>query len=126
MHSVGDLKKRLEQFKILGRVLDEDEEGLIAGTILLSYHHWASDDLTPSVILTSYLALRLKRCVVPSISRECLTLKNIYPTILLASGRSVNLLLAIVCRIHRGLRASTSILLEGITQVLGLKCHMPI
>lgn len=52
---VEELKRCLEQYKILERVLNKDEEGLATSTVLLSYHHWASVDLMPSAILASYL-----------------------------------------------------------------------
>lgn len=54
--SVGELKKRLEQFKVFKRVLDE-EEGITVGTIRLSYHYWANIDLMSGAVLASYLAL---------------------------------------------------------------------
>lgn len=57
------------------------------------------------MIFASYLDLWLKRCVDPSMSRECLTSKNLYHAIWLASGWSIGLLLATVCRILGGLRA---------------------
>lgn len=86
-------------------MLDEEEEGYAIGTVLLSYHHLASIDLTSSVVLVSCLVLWLKRSIVPSASKMCLTLKDLYLAILLASRQSSSLLLAIVCRIHRESRA---------------------
>lgn len=43
--SVDELQEWLEQHKILERVLSEDVDGLTTGTVLLSYHYWASIDL---------------------------------------------------------------------------------
>lgn len=103
--SIGKLKKCLEEFDALGRILDENEEGLTAYTVLLSYHYWVSIGLMPGAILASYLDLWLKRCVVPSTPRKCLTLKDLHPAILLASERSFGLLLTMICRIHEKLRA---------------------
>lgn len=71
--SVGELKKCLEEFDVLERILDEYEEGLTVCTVLLAYYHWASVGLIPGAVLASNLALLLKRCIVPSIPRKCLT-----------------------------------------------------
>lgn len=90
----------MEQFKVLERVIDEEED-LAASIVLLSYHHWAKVDLTHVVILASFLALWLKRCIVPSVLGECLTLKDFYPAISLASRRSLGLLPAMIYRITR-------------------------
>lgn len=43
--SVDELQEWLEHHKILERVLSEDVDGLTTGTVLLSYHYWASIDL---------------------------------------------------------------------------------
>lgn len=68
---VKELKKHLEQFTIPKRVLDEDEDGFLAGIVRLSYHHWVSIGLTLSAVLVNYLALWLKRYAIASMPREC-------------------------------------------------------
>lgn len=42
--------------------------------------------------------------IVPSVSRECLILKDLCPAVLLASGQSSSLLPSMFYRFHRGLR----------------------
>lgn len=54
---VNEFKERLEHHRVLERMLSEDKDGLIVDTMLLSYHHWTSVDLTPRVVLASYLEL---------------------------------------------------------------------
>lgn len=85
MLSVGELKRHLEQHKILERLMDENKQDLVANTVLQSFHHLTGVDLMPGMILASYLALWLKRCMVPSALRKCLTLKILYLAVLLAS-----------------------------------------
>lgn len=97
---VQELKNDLEQFVIPKRLHDKDEKGFIIGTVLLSYHHYACFGLMLGIVLASYLALWLKKYVIPYAPRECSTLKDLYPTVLLTSGRSLGFLLGMICRIH--------------------------
>jgi len=49
----------------------------------------------------------LKRCVVPTLSHEEIITDVVYPVVLLAHGKSIALLQAMVAGIHSGLRALT-------------------
>ena len=49
--------------------------------------------------------LWLKQCVVPTLSHEVIVADVVYPTIFLAHGKSISLLLAMVAGIQSGLRA---------------------
>lgn len=49
------------------------------------------ESLTLGAVLASYLALWIKRCIVPSVLREYLSLKDLYPAILLASKKILRL-----------------------------------
>ena len=51
--------------------------------------------------------LWLKRCVVSTLSHEVIVADVVYPAVLLAYGRSIALLPAMVARIQSGLRALT-------------------
>ena len=49
--------------------------------------------------------LWLKRCVVPTLPHEVIVADVVYPTVLLAYGKSIALLPAMVAGIQSGLRA---------------------
>jgi len=58
-------------------------------------------------LLVGFLMLWLKRCVVPTLPHEVIIANMVYPAVLLAHGKSISLLLAMVVRIQSGLRALT-------------------
>lgn len=107
-------------------MLDEVEVCFTIGTVLLSCHHWVGISLMHGIVLASYLVIWLKRCILPSVLREYLSLKYLYTAILLASGCSLGLLSAMTYRIHRGLRAFSLHFIESRSRTLKLRCHMPI
>lgn len=74
------------------------------GTMLLSYHSWAARDLSPTTVLSTYITLWLKRCIVPSLPREGILVRVLYPAIQLVCGFPLGLLLAMICRLQHGLR----------------------
>ena len=56
--------------------------------------------------------LWLKRCVVPTLPYEVIVADVVYPVVLLAHGKSISLLLALVASIQSGLRALTKSLCQ--------------
>ena len=56
-------------------------------------------------MLVGFLLLWLKQCVVPTLPHEVIVTNMVYPAVLLAYGKSVALLLAMVAKIQSGLCA---------------------
>ena len=81
-----------------------DEDTFKAGTIFESFHHQAGVPLSGTALLAGFLMLWLKRCVVPSLPHEVLTVDVIYPAVLLAHGHLIGLLPAMVACLQGGLR----------------------
>ena len=112
-HSQGDL------------ILEEDDGPYEKGDILRSFHHQAHRPTSQKVLLTGFLTVWLKRCVVPSPSSDV-----IHPTVLLLAvrlvhGRSLGLLSAMVCYIQRGLRALTEAFCRPSTMKRGKGTILP-
>ena len=61
--------------------------------------------MSDRALLADFLMLWLKRCVVPTLLHEVIVANVVYPTVLLAHGKSIALLLAMVAGIHSGLQA---------------------
>lgn len=68
--------------------------------------------LSPTTASTAYIALWFKRCVIPSLLRECITIRVLYSAVQLVYGCPLGLLLAMVCRIQHGLRLLTEAFLS--------------
>lgn len=60
--------------------------------------------MSPTAVLAAYIALWLKRCVVPSSPQECITIRVLYPAVQLVYGHSLGLLPAMVCCVQHSLR----------------------
>jgi len=72
-----------------------------------SFHHQAQILISNRALLAGFLMLWLKRCVVPTLPHEVIIADVVYPAVLLAYGRSIALLPAMVAEIQSGLRALT-------------------
>jgi len=70
-----------------------------------SFHHQAKISMSDRAPLAGFLMLWLKRCVVPMLPHEVIIANVVYPAVLLAHGKSIALLRAMVARIQSGLRA---------------------
>lgn len=51
-------------------------------------------------LIVGFLMLWLKRCVIPSLPHDAIAIEVVYSVILLAHGKPLGLLLAIVCKIQ--------------------------
>jgi len=73
--------------------------------IFESFHHQARIPISNRALLAGFLILWLKRCVVPTLPHEVIVPDVVYPAVLLAYGKSIALLPAMVAGIQSGLRA---------------------
>ncbi|XP_020272747.1 uncharacterized protein LOC109847926 [Asparagus officinalis] len=80
------------------------EDGFLHGTKFRSYLWQAGVPISPTALLAGFLALWLKRCVVPHQSADAMPMEVLYPAVQLATGRKLSLLPAMVADIHSGLR----------------------
>ena len=69
-----------------------------------SFYHQAKVSMSDQTLLAGCLMLWLKRYVVPTLLHEVIVADVMYPTILLAHGKSIALLLTMVAGIQSGLR----------------------
>ncbi|XP_020250925.1 uncharacterized protein LOC109828310 [Asparagus officinalis] len=76
-----------------------------AGTKFRSFLCRAQKSIKPRSLLAGYLALWLKKCVVPHQCSDALPLEVLFPAVQLAHGRELSLLPAMVASIHCGLRS---------------------
>jgi len=81
--------------------------------IFESFHHQAQIHISDRALLASFLMLWLKRCVVPTLPHEVIVANVVYPAVLLAYGKSIALLPAMVAGIQSGLR----VLIKSLCQV---------
>ena len=71
------------------------------------HHYQAKVPMSDRALLAGFLMLWLKRCVVPALPHEVIISGVVYPAVLLAHGKSIVLLPAMVAGIQSGLRALT-------------------
>ncbi|XP_020262898.1 uncharacterized protein LOC109838879 [Asparagus officinalis] len=76
-----------------------------AGTKFRSFLCRAQKSIEPRSLLAGYLALWLKKCVVPYQSSDALPLEVLFPAVQLAYGKELSLLPAMVASILCGLRS---------------------
>lgn len=93
------LKGELDKF-----TSDSMEGGFPTGSHFHSYFHQAKAPLSEKALLAGFFMLRLKRCVVPTLPHEALSLEVVYPAVLLAHGQPLSLLTAMVSCMQSGLR----------------------
>jgi len=78
---------------------ESNEDTFKPDTVLESFHHQARVPISDRALLAGFLMLWLKRCVVPTLSHEVIVADVVYPAVLLAYGRSIALLPAMVAGI---------------------------
>jgi len=92
---------------------ESNEDTFKSDTVFESFHHQAKTPISDQALLAGFLTLWLKRCVVPMLSYEAIVTDMVCPTVLLAHGKSISLLQAMVADIQSGLRA----LIKSLCQV---------
>ena len=95
---------------------ESNEDTFKPDTVFESFHHQARVPISDRALLAGFLMLWLKRCVVPTLPREVIITDVVYPAVLLAYGKSIAHLPAMVAGIQSGLRA----LVKSLCQVEGL------
>jgi len=88
-------------------VIEKDDDIYEKGNILMSFHHQVRQPMSQKALLAEFLSVWLKRCVVSSPSSDVVLPTVLLPAVRLVHGRSLGLLLAMVCIIQRGFRALT-------------------
>jgi len=83
---------------------ESNEDTFKSVTVFESFHHQAKVSMSDRALLVGFLMLWLKRCVVSTLSREVIVANMVYPAVLLAHGKSIALLPAMVVGIQGGLR----------------------
>ena len=86
-------------------VLEEDVGIYEKGDTLRSFHYQTRQPMSQKAMLAGFLLVWLKRCMVPSPSSDVVLPTVLLPAIRLVHGRSLGLLLVMVCCIQRDLRA---------------------
>ena len=84
--------------------ISSSESGFPAGTKFRSFLYHTTTPIRPMTLLAGYLAIWLKKCVVPYQSGDALPLEVLYPAVQLAYKKELSLLPVMVANIHRGLR----------------------
>ena len=77
---------------------ESNEDTFRADTVFESFHHQARVSISDRALLAGFLMLWLKHCEVPTLPHEVIVADVVYPTVLLAYGKSIALLLANGCR----------------------------
>ena len=88
-------------------VLEEDNGIYEKGDRFKSFHHQAKHSIARKTLLAGFLSVWLKKCVVPSPMHDRILSWVLFPSIQLAHGKPLGLLLAMICCIQRGLWALT-------------------
>ncbi|ONK58444.1 uncharacterized protein A4U43_C09F12830 [Asparagus officinalis] len=102
---VNSLLKKIDAHSY---TISSPESGFPAGTKFKSFLWHATAPIRPMALLAGYLAIWLKKCVVPYRSGDILPLEVLYPAIQLAYKKELSLLPVMVANIHRGLRQISS------------------
>lgn len=87
---------------------DSDEDVFKAGTVFESFHRQAQTAISYKALLVGFPMLWLKKCVAPTLPHEAITVDVVYPAVLLAYGRPLGLLPAMVSCLQSGLRVLTT------------------
>ena len=91
--------------------MESNEDTFKPDTIFESFHHQAWIPISDRALLAGFLMLWLKRCVVPTLPHEVIVV-DVYPAVLLAHGKSISLLPAMVAGIQSSLRVLTKSLCQ--------------
>jgi len=84
---------------------ESNEDTFRPDTVFESFHHQARVPISDRALLAGFLMPWLKRCVVPTLPHEVIVADVVYLAVLLAYGKSISLLPAMVAGIQSGLRA---------------------
>jgi hypothetical protein len=87
---------------------ESNEDTFQADTTFESFHHQARTPISDRALLAGFLMLWLKRCVVPTTPHEAISIEVVYPAVMLAYGRPLGLLPAMVGCLQSGLRVLTT------------------
>ncbi|ONK73034.1 uncharacterized protein A4U43_C04F26450 [Asparagus officinalis] len=88
--------------------ISSPESDFPAGTKFKSFLWHATASIQPMTLLAGYLAIWLKKCMVPYQSGDIMPLEVLYPAVKLAYKKELSLLPVMVANIHRGLRQISS------------------
>jgi hypothetical protein len=102
-----ELKERLSKTEAF-YTTDSKEDVFKSGTIFESFHRQACTPISDRALLAGFLMLWLKRCVVPTLPHEVVIADVIYPAAMLAHGRPLGLLQAMMSCLQSGLRTLVS------------------
>ncbi|ONK58155.1 uncharacterized protein A4U43_C09F8780 [Asparagus officinalis] len=102
---VNSLLKKIDAHSY---TISSAESGFPAGTKFKSFLWHATAPTRPMTLLVGYLAIWLKKCVVPYQSSDALPLEVLYPAVQLAYKKELSLLPLMVANIHQGLRQISS------------------
>ena len=83
---------------------ESNEDTFKPDTVFESFHYQAWIPISDWALLAGFLVLWLKRYVVPTMLHEVIVADVVYPVVLLAHGKSISLLQAMVSGIQSGLR----------------------
>ena len=81
---------------------ESNEDTFKPDTVFESFHHQSWVPISNRALLAGFLILWLKCCVVPTLPHEMVVANVVYPAVLLAYGRSIALLPAMVAGIQSG------------------------
>ena len=84
---------------------ESNEDTFKPNTVFESFYYQARIPKSDRALLVGFLMLWLKRCVVPMLPHEVIVTDVVYPAVLLAYGKSIALLSAMVVGIQSGLQA---------------------
>ena len=88
----AEIKERRNNTSTSPYTTESAEDTFRPGTVFESFHHQAKIPITNGALLVGFLMLWLKRCVMLTFPYEVIVTGVVYPTILLAFGRSIALL----------------------------------
>ena len=91
----AEIMERISE-SVTSYTTESNENTFKPDTVFDSFHHHAKTFISDRALLAGFLMLWLKKCVVPTLSHEVIAVDVAYPAILLAYGRSLGLLPAMV------------------------------
>jgi len=94
-------------------MIEFNEDTFKPDTVFESFHHQAQIPKSDRALLANFLMLLLKHCVVPKLPHEVIVADVVYLAVLLARGKSISLLQAMITGIQSGLR----VLIKSLCQV---------
>lgn len=98
------IQERILNLEATSCITKSDEDRFKAGTQFKSFHYQARHRVSDRGLIARFLMLWLKKCIVPHLPKEAITIDIVYKAVLLTHGCSLGLLLAKVCNLLNGLR----------------------